>query len=241
MTSRPVPQSPHHPIGQSANGLRLAAFASGGGSNVQAILDAIAAETLNADVALVVTDRPGIGVLDRAARHGVPSVVLRPTEFAGQEEFGEALLEALDAHGVDFVALAGYLKHVPAAVVRAFRHRMLNVHPSLLPAFGGPGFYGRRVHEAALAYGVRWSGATVHLVDEEYDTGPIVLQEPVPVRADDTPETLAARVLAVEHRLYPAALRLFAEGRVRIDGRHVRIAEYGLRNVEGFDPGPPSL
>ncbi|MEP0548512.1 MAG: phosphoribosylglycinamide formyltransferase [Rhodothermales bacterium] len=203
--------------------MRLAAFASGGGSNVQAILDAVDAGTLRAEVALVVTDRDGIGVLDRAARHGVPSVVVRPKEFDGSEAFGEALLAALRDHGVDFVALAGYLKHVPAAVVRAFRHRILNIHPSLLPAFGGAGFYGRRVHEAALDYGVKWSGATVHLVDEAYDTGPIVLQEPVPVHADDTPETLAARVLAVEHRLYPEALRLFADGRVRLDGRRVII------------------
>jgi len=205
--------------------LRLAAFASGGGSNVQAILDAIADDSLRAEVVLVVTDRPGIGVLDRAEKQGIPSVVLRPADFGGSKEFGQALLEALDAHSVDFVVLAGYLKHVPPAVVRAFRHRMLNIHPSLLPAFGGPGFYGRRVHEAALDYGVRWSGATVHLVDEEYDTGPIVLQDIVPVRPDDTPETLAARVLAVEHRLYPEALRLFADGRVRIDGRRVYILE----------------
>ena len=223
MTSRPVPQSPDHPIGESARGLRLAAFASGGGSNVQAILDAVDAGTLRAEVVLVVTDRDGIGVLDRAARHGVPSAVVRPKDFDGSEAFGEALLAVLHAHGVDFVVLAGYLKHVPPAVVRAFRHRILNVHPSLLPAFGGAGFYGRRVHEAALDYGVKWSGATVHLVDEAYDTGPIVLQEPVPVHGDDTPETLAARVLAVEHRLYPEALRLFADGRVRLDGRRVVI------------------
>ena len=151
--------------------------------------------------------------------------VVGAADFAGPEEFGGALLEALDRHGVTFVALAGYLKHVPVAVVRAFRHRMLNVHPSLLPAFGGPGFYGRRVHEAALDYGVRWSGATVHLVDEAYDTGPIVLQDVVPVRPDDTPDALAARVLAVEHRLYPEALRLFAEGRTRVEGRRVHISD----------------
>lgn len=208
---------------RSPNSLRLAAFASGGGSNVQSILDAIDGGTLDAELALVVTDRPGIGVLDRAERHDIPTLVLPPADFDDADAFGAALLEVLGAHGVDFVALAGYLKHVPPAVVRAFRHRMLNVHPSLLPAFGGPGFYGRRVHEAALAYGVRWSGATVHLVDEEYDTGPIVLQEPVRVHADDTPEALAARVLAVEHRLYPEALRLFATGRVRVDGRRVLI------------------
>ena len=218
-------QSPNQSIGESANGLRLAVFASGGGSNFQSILDAIDRGDLAATVALVVTDRDGIGALDRAERHGIPTVIVRPTDFAGPEEFGGALLEALDRHVVTFVALAGYLKHIPSAVVRTIRHRMLNVHPSLLPAFGGPGFYGRRVHEAALDYGVRWSGATVHLVDEEYDTGPIVLQDVVPVRPDDTPETLAARVLAVEHRLYPEALSLFAEGYVRVEGRRVHISD----------------
>ncbi len=206
--------------------MRIAVVASGGGSNLQAILDAVGEGTLAAEVALVVADRVGVGALDRAARAGVPTAVLRPADFANGEAFDRALLGALEAEGVTFLALAGYLKRVPASVVRAFRHRILNVHPSLLPAFGGPGFYGRRVHEAALAHGVRWSGATVHLVDEDYDTGPIVLQEPVPVRPDDTPETLAARVLEVEHRLYPEALRLFADGRVRLDGRHVRITNY---------------
>ncbi len=221
----PVPRSPDPPM-------RIAVFASGGGSNLQAILDAVAAGTLDAEVALVVSDREGAGALDRAERAGLPSVVLRPADFGDGEAFGAALLEALSRERASFVALAGYLKQIPAAVVRAFRGRMLNIHPSLLPAFGGPGFYGRRVHEAALAHGVRWSGATVHLVDEEYDTGPIVLQEPVPVREGDTPATLAARVLEAEHRLYPEALRLFAAGRVRLDGRRVRISDFGLPNAD---------
>ncbi len=188
---------------------------------MQAILDAISAGTLNAEVVLVVSDRDGIGALERAERVSIPTVVLHPRDFAGAEAFGAALLDVLNAEAVNFIALAGYLKQIPGVVVQAFRHRILNIHPSLLPAFGGPGFYGRRVHEAALAHGVRWSGATVHLVDEEYDTGPIVLQEPVPVHADDTPETLAARVLTVEHALYPQALRLFADGHIRIEGRRV--------------------
>ena len=203
--------------------MTLAVFASGGGSNLQAILDAVEGGALRAEVALVVADRETAGALERAARHGVPSAVLRPADFAEPEAFGRALLAVLTEHHVNFIALAGYLRKVPDAVVRAFRHRILNVHPALLPAFGGPGFYGRRVHEAALAHGVRWSGATVHLVDEGYDTGPIVLQEPVRVEPGDTPETLAARILHVEHRLYPEALRLFADGRVRLDGRTVHI------------------
>ncbi|MDX1530163.1 MAG: phosphoribosylglycinamide formyltransferase [Rhodothermales bacterium] len=203
--------------------MRLAVFASGGGSNFQAILDAVDAGRLPAEVVLLVADRPGIGALERAEQRGIPTAVLRPTDFDSHDDFGVALREVLEGHGVTFVALAGYLKLVPPVVVQRYRNRMLNVHPALLPAFGGPGYYGRRVHAAALEHGVRWSGATVHLVDEAYDRGPIVLQEPVPVEQDDTPETLAARVLAVEHRLFPEALRLFAEGRVRLDGRRVFI------------------
>ena len=203
--------------------MNLALFASGGGSNAQAILDAIADGSLPARARLLVADRPGIGALERAERAGVPSVVLPPSDYAAPDAFGEALLEALRAHRVDFVALAGYLRHIPPAVVGAFRERMLNVHPSLLPAFGGPGFYGMRVHRAALEAGVRVSGCTVHLVDEHYDTGPIVLQAPVPVEPGDTPETLQRRVLAAEHRLFPEALRLFCAGRVRVDGRRVHL------------------
>ena len=129
----------------------------------------------------------------------------------------------LARHEVSAVALAGYLRKVPDPVVWAYRHRILNVHPSLLPAFGGPGWYGRRVHQGVLDYGCRVTGATVHLVDSEYDTGPIVLQQAVDVEPDDTAETLAARVLAVEHRLFPRALALLADGRLHVDGRRVSL------------------
>ncbi len=205
--------------------MRLAVFASGGGTNFQAILDAVARGDLPATVALCLSNKADAGALTRAQRHGVPTVVLDPTDFETEAAYVAALQAALAARGVNFVALAGYMKKIPAAVVRAFRGRMLNVHPALLPAFGGRGMYGRKVHEAVLAYGVRWTGATVHLVDEDYDTGPIVLQEPVPVQPGDTPETLAARVLEVEHRLYAEALRLFAEGRIAVEGRLVRLRE----------------
>lgn len=199
--------------------LRLAVFASGGGSNFQAILDAIDQRTLAAKLVVCVSDRSGAGALDRARRHDVPTAVLDPSAT----DHEAALLDVLDAHGADFIALAGYLRKIPSGVVDRFRQRMTNIHPTLLPAFGGRGMYGMNVHRAVVEYGARWSGATVHLVDETYDTGPIVLQEPVPVYPDDTPETLSKRVLAVEHRLYPEALRLFAEGRVRCEGRSVFI------------------
>lgn len=203
--------------------MQLAVFVSGGGSNFQAILDAIGAGRLDADVALCVSSRPDAGALERAARAGVPTCVLRAAEFPDDVALGAAMLEALATHHVDFVALAGFMRKIPSSVVAAYRHRMLNIHPALLPAFGGPGMYGRRVHEAVIEHGARISGATVHLVDEEYDSGPIVLQDVVPVLDHDTPESLAARVLEVEHRIYPEALRLFAEGLVRIDGRRVYI------------------
>ncbi|MEM1115493.1 MAG: phosphoribosylglycinamide formyltransferase [Bacteroidota bacterium] len=203
--------------------MRLAFFASGGGSNIGAILDAIDAGRLGAEPVLVVTDRPGIGSIDRARARGIPVAVLPPSDIGSEAAFAHALLEVLRAHRAEAVALAGYLKKVPEAVVRAFEGRMLNVHPSLLPAFGGPGMYGRRVHEAVLAHGCRVSGVTVHLVDAGYDTGPIVAQACVPVEPGDTPATLAARVLAAEHRIYPQALALLASGRLRLDDRRVVI------------------
>ena len=205
--------------------LRLAVFASGGGTNFQAILDAVERGTLPLTVALCLSNTPKAGALMRARRHGVSTAILDPCDFETEAAYVAKLMAVLDEHGVNFIVLAGYMRKIPAAVVEAFRGRMLNIHPALLPSFGGKGLYGRRVHEAVLAYGARWTGVTVHLVDEEYDTGPIVLQEPVPVLADDTPETLAERVLRIEHRLYPQALRLFAEGRVSVEGRIVRIEE----------------
>ena len=198
--------------------MRLAFFASGGGSNVGAILDAIDAGALRAESVLLISDRPGCGALARAEARGIPTEVIAP--LSDETHFSDALLDALARAEADTVALAGYLRKIPAPVVWAFRDRILNVHPSLLPAFGGAGWYGRRVHQGVLDAGCRVSGATVHLVDDQYDTGPIVLQEAVRVLPDDTAETLAARVLAVEHRLFPDALALLADGRLRVaDGR----------------------
>ena len=205
--------------------LRLAVFASGGGTNFQAILDAVERGTLPLTVALCLSNTPKAGALAHAQRYGVPTAVLDPRDFETESTYVAALMDVLGEHAVNFIALAGYMRKIPAGIVDAFGGRMLNIHPALLPSFGGKGLYGRRVHEAVLAYGARWTGATVHLVDEEYDTGPIVLQEPVPVLPGDTPETLAARVLRIEHRLYPQALRLFAEGRVSVEGRLIRIEE----------------
>lgn len=203
--------------------LRLAVFASGGGSNFQAILDAIARGDLAASIALCVSNKSEAGVLAKAAKAHIPTTVLDPSAFADEADYLTALSKTLAAHDVNFIALAGYMRKIPEAVVHAFAGRMLNIHPALLPAFGGKGMYGKRVHEAVIAAGVKESGATVHLVNEEFDTGPIVLQASVPVLPDDTAQTLAARVLKVEHRIYPAALQLFAENRIQLDGHQVFI------------------
>ncbi len=194
--------------------VRVAVLVSGGGTNLQALLDALhrdsgsgreggrraeAGGVGSAQVTRVISDRPGAGALDRARRAGIPTTVLRDPRDAA-----ELLATLADA---DLVVLAGYLKLVPTPVVARFRWRMINIHPALLPVFGGPGMYGRRVHEVVLASGARISGATVHYVDEQYDRGPIIAQATVPVTKEDTPETLAARVLEQEHRLLVRVVR----------------------------------
>lgn len=179
--------------------LRIAVCSSGGGTNLQALLDGLSGEP-RAAVMLVMSDRAGSGGLARAERAGVESQVFQ--DPASAEEW----LAALGRHRIDLVVLAGFLKLVPASVIEAYRGRIINIHPALLPAFGGPGMYGRRVHEAVLASGARVSGCTVHLVDELYDHGEILAQRRVPVLPGDTVESLAARVLEAEHQLLPAVV-----------------------------------
>lgn len=185
---------------------RIAVLASGGGSNLEAILDHFSRPPASdvGEVVLVVSDKASCGALDRARGHGVPAVSCAPADLG----------KLLEEQGIDIVALAGYLKFIPAHVTARYAGRMINVHPSLLPDFGGAGMYGRRVHQAVLAAGARTSGATVHFVNNEYDRGAIIARDSVPVHANDTPETLGARVLAVEHRLYPRVLEDLAAGRV---------------------------
>ena len=183
--------------------LGVAVFASGSGSNLQAILDHQAAlEAPSWRVALVVSDREGVGALRRAEAAGVPGRVIT-VSGRPEDDVSSETLDAVRSAEVGFIGLAGYLRLVPAAVVSEFRRRIVNIHPALLPAFGGKGMYGPRVHEAVLESGARVSGPTVHFVDEQYDRGTIVAQWPVPVLREDTPESVAARVLSVEHVLYP--------------------------------------
>lgn len=198
--------------------LRLTVFVSGRGSNLQAIHTAVSQRRLHAEIVGVVSNRSASPALEFAHTQRISRLSLEDMETQQQ---GDEILAFLEQTRTDFIALAGYMKLIPSEVVAAFRHRITNIHPALLPSFGGKGMYGRHVHEAVLSSGVKVSGATVHLVDEEYDRGPIVMQRCVPVLDDDTPESLATRVLAVEHAMYPEALQLFAEKRVELRGNRI--------------------
>ncbi|HLA38355.1 MAG TPA: phosphoribosylglycinamide formyltransferase [Candidatus Glassbacteria bacterium] len=198
--------------------LRVVVMASGGGTNLQILLDRFPAGERSAEaaeVALVVANR-ACGALERAAAAGVRGELVDPDNFASLEDLGTHLLDLYRQEGIGLVVLAGYLKMIPDNLVRAFRHRMVNIHPALLPSFGGKGMYGRRVHEAVLASGAKLSGPTVHFVDEEYDRGPIIAQRAVPVYHGDSPESLAGRVLEEEHRILPEVVDLIARGRVKV-------------------------
>lgn len=204
--------------------LRLAVLISGGGTTLRNLLDQIDAGRLDARIELVVSSHSKAGGLNFAAEAGVPASVVRQGDYDSAEAFSRAVFDPCREAGVDAVAMGGWLKLVP--IPSDFLHRVLNIHPALIPAFCGHGYYGRRVHQAVLDYGAKVSGCTVHLVDQHYDHGPIILQRTVGVLDDDTPETLSARVFQAECEAYPEALRRYASGRMVIEGRHVR----------GFDP-----
>jgi formyltetrahydrofolate-dependent phosphoribosylglycinamide formyltransferase len=201
--------------------LRLAVLLSGNGRTLQNLLDRSADGRLPARVVVVVSNRADAFGLQRAERAGMPAAVVERRDYGSREEFSERIFGLCREHTADLVCLAGFLQLL--TIPDDFQGRVLNIHAALIPAFCGKGFYGPRVHEAALEYGVKVSGCTVHFADNIYDHGPIVLQRVVPVQDDDTPDTLAARVFEQECEAYPEAIRLFAEGRLRIEGRRVRI------------------
>jgi phosphoribosylglycinamide formyltransferase-1 len=207
--------------------LNVAVLVSGGGTNLQAIIDAIADHTIqDARICLVLSNNRGVYALERARKAKLPSRVVSPADFPDREKFNEALLAAVKESGADLVVLAGFLCVIPEKMVRAYENRILNIHPSLIPAFCGKGFYGLKVHEAALARGVRISGATVHFVDSGTDTGPIILQKAVEVLPEDTPKSLQLRIMEqAEWKILPQAIDLIAQGRVAVEGRSVRILQ----------------
>lgn len=204
--------------------LRIAVFVSGGGTNLQAIIDGVKNGTItNTRIVTVISNRAGAYALERAEQAGIEEMYLSPDMFETKEAFTEELLTVLDARGIDLIVLAGCLMIIPREVVSAYENRIINIHPSLIPSFCGNGFYGLKVHEAALARGVKVTGATCHFVDEGTDTGPIISQKAVEVRPDDTPETLQRRVMEqAEWILLPQAIDDIANGRLHvIDGNVV--------------------
>ncbi len=198
----------------------LGVLCSGRGTNLQSILAAVDSGQIPAPVGVVLTDKPDAKALERAEKAGIPHFCVDRKQYAGKQAFEEALVEKLRAHGVTLVILAGFMRILSPYFVHEFPGRILNIHPSLLPSFGGA-----HAHRDVLAYGVKVSGCTIHFVDEGMDSGPIILQTAVPVLDDDDEDTLAARVLEQEHKLYPRAIELFLNGKLNIEGRKVRIME----------------
>ena len=194
--------------------LKIGILVSGGGTNLQAVLDAIDCGTItNAEVKVVISNNRNAYALERARNHGIEAFCISPADFKEREEFYEALLSKIDQYCLDLIVLAGYLVAIPAAMIKKYRNRIINVHPSLIPSFCGKGYYGLKVHEAALARGVKVTGATVHYDDEGMDTGPILLQKAVEVREGDTPEALQRRVMEeAEWQILPQAIQLIANG-----------------------------
>jgi phosphoribosylglycinamide formyltransferase 1 len=204
--------------------LRVAVLASGRGSNLQAVIDAIEAGQVRARIVAVISNKKDAPALERARKHGIPDLFIDPKPFAGRpdsrEAYDQLLLETLRNLDVELVLLAGYMKIVTSVLVKAYENRMMNIHPSLLPSFPG-----LDVQKKAIDWGCKLAGCTVHFVTEGVDEGPIILQAAVPILDHDTPETLAARILVQEHKIYPRAVQLFAEGRLRVDGRRVLIED----------------
>lgn len=209
--------------GRAGKKVRIGVLASGRGSNLQAIIDAIEAGKVDAKIVLVLSNKKDAVALERARKHGLTDVFLDPKPFAGQpdsrEAYDRAVLDVLRKHDVELVLLAGYMKIVTPVLVKAYENRMMNIHPSLLPSFPG-----LDAQKKALEYGVQLSGCTVHFVTDGVDEGPIIIQATVPILEGDTPEALAARILVEEHKIYPKAVQLYAEGRLKVDGRIVRIS-----------------
>ncbi len=207
--------------------LKIGVLVSGGGTNLQAIIDSIESGYLkDCSIAVVVSSRPGAYALERAKKHNIPSTVISRKEFKSLDEYDEAIIQCFESYGVELVVMAGFLTMVGEKFINKYRGRAINIHPSLIPSFCGKGYYGIIPHQKALEYGVKVTGATVHFVEPEYDSGPIILQKAVEVRDDDTPETLQRRVMEeAEWKILPRAIKLFSERRLVINGRKVSIIE----------------
>ena len=201
---------------------KIAVFASGGGTDFQSVIDANERDKF-CEIKYLVASKEGVGAIERAKKAGIETAVFSKKDYPSLEELYERLAAFLKAGGVDYIVLAGWLKIIPASFIEAFKDKIINIHPSLIPSFCGKGFYGLKVHEAALGYGVKVSGATVHFVEADVDAGAIVMQRAVSVEDGDTPESLQARVLKAEHEILPLCVKLLCEGRIAKEGRKVYI------------------
>jgi phosphoribosylglycinamide formyltransferase 1 len=215
------------------NGLGVGVLASGRGSNFQSIIDSVESGCLEAEIKVLIADNHDAFALERARKHGIEPLVMVPKEFGSRDDYFGKLAQELQLRDVNLVVLAGFMRIAGKPLLDAFPNRVMNIHPALLPSF--PGLHGQ---QQASDYGVKISGCTVHFVDEGMDTGPIIIQAAVPVRYEDTEESLSERILKLEHKIYPEAIRMFAEGRLEVVGRKVRIREEGRQEAALISPPP---
>lgn len=213
--------------------LNIGVLVSGSGSNLQAIIDAVEAGSLKCAIRVVISNRPGAFAVERAKKHSIPVEIITRDEFPDREAYDAEMAQRLKRHGVDLVVMAGFMRLITDKMLSAFPMRIINIHPSLLPAFPG-----LDVQKKAIEHGVRFSGATVHFVDAGLDSGPIIIQAVVPVKETDTAETLSKRILAEEHRIYPIAIQLYAEGRLTVSGRRVLVADATTPEAALVNPLP---
>ncbi len=203
--------------------LNVGVLASGNGTNLQSIIDKSEKGELPARVTVVISNRSDAYALKRSEKHSIPSYAVKPKDFSDQIAYEQRMIDILNTHKVELVVLAGFMKILSSHFIKAFKNRIINIHPSLIPSFCGKDFYGMKVHQAVIDYGVKITGATVHFVNEEVDAGPIIIQKAVTVEDSDTPETIAQKVHEIEHEILPEAVKLFAEGKLKIIGRRVFI------------------
>lgn len=211
--------------------LKIGVLASGRGSNFQSIIDEIESDRLNAEIVLLISDNPSAFAIERAKKHRIDYLVVLPKEYRSRDNLFSKISDELKKKNVDLVVLAGFMRIVGKPLIDAFPNKIMNIHPALLPSF--PGLHGQK---QAIDYGVRISGCTVHFVDEGMDTGPVIIQAAVPVSQDDTEETLSEKILRLEHKIYPEAIRLFSEGKIEVDGRKVRIKGYAPFDTHIINP-----
>ena len=204
---------------------KIAVLVSGGGTNLQSLIEAVQDGRIHAQICCVIASKDGVYALERAKKYDIPSCVISKKAYSDLQSYDKALLDALTRYGADVIVLAGYLSILSKAIVSQYPNKIINIHPSLIPAFCGKGHYGLKVHEAVLSYGAKVTGATVHFVDEGTDTGPIIIQEATQVLPDDTPEILQKRVMQIEHRILPLAVSWVVDGLLNIDGRIVKKIE----------------